>query len=199
MIIRKMILMINMMIMKKDLTGEVTGALAAVWLCEGWGQPLTPSHCTLQFFLSSNTLCYCQPLTPASHSTLLMQHFALLCRASATLQPLMPNHSKWRWSRSIVNQTLMVCLVSLVCRYGLAQQSVVWYGREEGQRRLTPGRRLSSSHPPSLTHGWSLTFGPDSQDSAVSSLSSSSSIVSIIITIVSIIIIIITITTQSRI
>ena len=30
MIIGKIILMINMMIMKKDLTGEVTGALAAV-------------------------------------------------------------------------------------------------------------------------------------------------------------------------
>ena len=30
MIIRKIILRINMMIMKKDLTGEVTGALAAV-------------------------------------------------------------------------------------------------------------------------------------------------------------------------
>ena len=30
MMIRKIILMINMMIMKKDVTGEVTGALAAV-------------------------------------------------------------------------------------------------------------------------------------------------------------------------
>ena len=51
------------MIMKRDLTWEVTGALAAVWLCEGWGQPLTPSHCwsnTPQYFIGQHlkaTLC----------------------------------------------------------------------------------------------------------------------------------------------